>query len=337
MATIKDVAQLAGVSVTTVSIIINGKSEERRISAATKERVLAAMNELEYQPNLSARRLRYSDEKKPVIAFYWPIDYRINILASFLNYIQKELNSQNIDYELVIQPYENDNLEKNAAAIIKSSFNGVIIGATSAQDVDYLESISPQIPVVLINRNSDKFSTVCINSVEVGLQAARLFRQKGYTEATVIASNHPYMATGIRTQSFLQACSQLGINVESRHILRGNSSIAGGVETAELYCRLENPPKVIFFESDSMALGALYTFHKNHIRIPEDVELLSIAMLDQENTRYAVPSLSVIEMPNENVCREAVNLLIRNMGRSDFVPAHVSVEPKVILRESFSL
>ncbi len=295
------------------------------------------MNELEYQPNLSARRLRYSDEKKPTIAFYWPIDYRINILASFLNSIQKELKALNFDCELVIQTYENDNLEKNASAISKSSYNGIIIGATSAQDVKFLESLSPQIPVVLINRNSEKFSTVCIDSKEVGFQAARLFRQKGYTEAAVIASDHTYVATGTRTQAFLFACSQLGINVESRYILRGKSTIAGGVETAELYCRMENPPKAIFFESDSMALGSLYTFHKNHVRISEDVELLSIAMLDQEITRYAVPSLSVIEMPNEIVCREAVNLLIRSMERSDFVPAHVSVEPKVILRESFNL
>ncbi len=337
MATIKDVAQLAGVSVTTVSIIINGKSVERRISAATKERVLSAMNELEYQPNLSARRLRYSDEKKPTIAFYWPIDYRVNILASFLNSIQKELKALNFDCELVIQTYENDNLEKNASAISKNSYNGIIIGATSTQDVKFLESLSPQIPVILINRNSEKFSTVCIDSTEIGFQAARLFRQKGYTEVTVIASDHTYVATGIRTQAFLFACSQLGINVESRYILRGNSTIAGGVETAELYCRMEKPPKAIFFESDSMALGALYTFHKHHVQIPGDVELLSIAMLDQENTRYAVPSLSVIEMPNENVCREAVNLLIRSMERSDFIPAHISVEPKVILRESFTL
>ena len=106
MATIKDVAREAGVSVTTVSIVINGKTEERRISPVTRDKVLAAMNALGYQPNLSARRLRSNDVKKPVIAFFWPVDYRINILASFLNYIQKELHTQNLDCELVIQTYE---------------------------------------------------------------------------------------------------------------------------------------------------------------------------------------------------------------------------------------
>ena len=71
MATIKDVAKQAGVSVTTVSIIINGKAEERKISAATQQRVAEAMRDLGYQPNLSARRLRSQENERPVIAFFW--------------------------------------------------------------------------------------------------------------------------------------------------------------------------------------------------------------------------------------------------------------------------
>ena len=74
MATIKDVAKLSGVSVTTVSIIINGKAEERKISDSTCRKVLEAKRELGYQTNLSARRLRYQESKNPVIAFFRPID-----------------------------------------------------------------------------------------------------------------------------------------------------------------------------------------------------------------------------------------------------------------------
>ena len=70
MATIKDVAKAAGVSVTTVSIVINGKAEERAISEATINKIHKAMRELGYQPNLSARRLRTSEKPVPVIAFF---------------------------------------------------------------------------------------------------------------------------------------------------------------------------------------------------------------------------------------------------------------------------
>lgn len=337
MATIKDVAQLAGVSVTTVSVIINGKTEERRISPQTKEQVLAAMNQLGYQPNLSARRLRNQEMKKPVIAFFWPVDYRTNILATFLNHIQKELSAREFDCELVIQTYENDYLEQHAGAIIKNSYNGVIIGATSNKDMEYLESLTPQIPIVLINRISEKYSTVCVDSKEVGFAAARLFRQKGYTEAAAIASTHTYVATGYRTQAFLNACSQLGILVEKHHILRGHGTIEGGVMAAEEYCKLDNPPKAIFFESDAMAIGALHTFHKHNIRIPEDLEILTIALLNQESTQYTTPPLSAIQIPQDAISREVVNLLLTAMGRSVFSPKHVLIDSQIYLRESFSL
>ena len=101
MATIKDVAKQAGVSVTTVSIIINGKSEERKISTATQQRVAEAMRDLGYQPNLSARRLRSQENERPVIAFFWPLDYRVSILASFLNFIQIEIAESGLRLVLV--------------------------------------------------------------------------------------------------------------------------------------------------------------------------------------------------------------------------------------------
>ena len=83
MATIKDVAKKAGVSVSTVSIVINGKSKERSIPEATQEKVAKAMAELGYQPNQTARRLRTKDEQRPVIAFYWPLDFRVPSLPLF--------------------------------------------------------------------------------------------------------------------------------------------------------------------------------------------------------------------------------------------------------------
>lgn len=335
MATIKDVARLAGVSVTTVSIIINNKTEERRISAATRERVLEAMKALGYQPNASARRLRSGEERKPVIAFYWPTDYRTNILASFLNNIQKELSNLNFNCELVIQTYENDKLAESATPIIKNSYNGIIIGATSNQDIAYLETLSPQTPIVLINRSSEKFSTVCVDPQEVGFEAARLFRQKGHTEAAIFASNYSYVATGKRTQAFLYACAQLGIHVDAEYIMKEDGTLTGGVRAAEAYCQMNKPPKAIFIETDSMALGALYTFQNKQLLIPEDVELLSIAMLDPEATTYVTPPLSVIQIPQDIISREAIRILIESMKQQDFSPQHVAINAQTILRNSF--
>ena len=90
MATIKDVAAKANVSVTTVSIIINGKAEERKISEATVSRVMAAIAELNYQPNIAARKLRTFDNNRPNIAIYLAYDHRSHMFSQFVEAIYKE-------------------------------------------------------------------------------------------------------------------------------------------------------------------------------------------------------------------------------------------------------
>lgn len=335
MATIKDVAKVSGVSVTTVSIIMNGKAEERKISDATCRRVTEAMRQLGYQPNLSARRLRYQEGKKPVIAFFWPIDYRTSILASFLNALQLEIKHLNFDCELVIQTYENDHLDQYDSLILKNGYSGIIIGASSYLDLEYLESRSPQMPLVLINRTSNHFSTVGVDNREVGALAARQFQKKGYTQAAVFTAQHSYVATGLRTQAFLYACSQSGINVMADHIFKCSNTITAGSQAAESYCRLEHPPKAIFCDSDTIAIGALNAFYRLGRRLPDDVEFLTIAMLEPEVTAYTIPALSVIEMPNHEIGKQVVDLLYKKITNNNLEPEYITVPASLILRDSF--
>ncbi|SCP98142.1 LacI family DNA-binding transcriptional regulator [Anaerobium acetethylicum] len=337
MATIKDVAKLAGVSPTTVSIIISGKSKERGISAQTQERVFAVMKDLSYQPNLSARRLRSQDASKPTIAFFWPLDDRNSILASFLNALQKEIKTQNFLCEFIVQAYENDFLERDASSIINNSYNIAIIGAASNRDIAYLESLKPNMPIILINRESEQFSTVRTDHQKIGFQVADLFRKKGYSEVMVVSSSQSYVATGLRTQAFLYACSQVGINVSSEHIIKGPGTVTGGAQAAEEICSLSNAPKAVFFDSDSMAIGALHTFHKHHLRIPEDIEILTIGMLETETTAFCIPSLSVIEMPNAKIGHLVIDTVKKILESNHISPIHHMVDAEVILRESFTL
>lgn len=335
MATIKDVARKAGVSGTTVSIILNGKADERRISERTRERVLTAMAELGYQPNLSARRLRVQEETIPTIAFYWPIDYRSNILASFLNSFQAAIKKRNLECELLIRTYENDQIEKSIDPLIKNSYTGAIIGATSQKDVENLERLNLQVPVVLINRRSEKYSTVYSDYKAIGFKAASLFRQKGYTEAAVFTAKRPYMATGLRTQAFLNACAQIGIAVDTEEIFATTNSISGGAEAAHAYILASQPSKAIFCESDLMALGALWELNRHGVRLPEDAELLCIGMMDPEMTEYSSPSLSTIQMNNQEVTEKALDLLMEAISGGQKEPRQIEVPFQVHLRSTF--
>lgn len=336
MATIKDVAKAAGVSATTVSLILNGKARERRISEGTAARVYTKMQELGYHPNMSARRLRSDEVLRPTIAFYWSADYRSNILGSFLMRFPQASKKLGFDCEIVVRSYTNGEIEKATAEIARNTYSGAIIGAASREDLEYLESLNTRTPIVILNRNTEVFSTVNSDNYAIGSLASRLMRRKGYTEAAVFTSLRPYMATGLRVQSFLYACSEIGINVDASWIFRNDNTIEGGVLAAEEFCRLKGAPRVIFCDSDSMALGAMYSFHRRGIRIPENVEFIAVQLLEDDYTKYAIPSITTIPMQNAVVAERSLEIIQKLLDNPRQRPIHVLLQPEIVIRESFT-
>ena len=335
MPTIKDVARFAGVSATTVSLIINGKSKERRISEETADRVFSVMKELGYHPNMSARRLRSDDPIRATVAFYWPSDYRYNILGSFMHHFTDAAGRLDFNCDVVVRPYENNAIEKAASDISKNTYNGVIVGASSEEDMEYLEQLETRTPIVLLNRYSEKLSSIMSDNDAIGMLAASLMRQKGYTEAAVFTSRRPYMATGLRVQAFMNACARLGINVDASWIFRDDNTIEGGVRTADEFCKLKGSPSVIFCDSDLMALGAMYTFNKRGVRLPQDTELIAIQLLDDDYTKYSVPSITTIPMPNGVMAEKSLMMIKQFIDNPLLPPQHELLKPEIVIRESF--
>ncbi|MCQ5080002.1 LacI family transcriptional regulator [Gemmiger formicilis] len=337
MPTIKDVAAAAGVSPTTVSLVMNGRGEQHRIPPETIIRIQNAMRELGYQPNLSARRLRTSAERRPVVAFFWPLDYRANMLGYFLSLIQKALREKSYDCELVVHPFTNDHIADACEALIHNNYTGAIIGAASEQDVRHLETLDTQVPIVLINRESNKYSTSSANSNKVGLLAASLIRQKNYRQVALICAGNRYVAASRRTDAFVFACQQLGIQVPQEWIFSGANTAEGGAAAAESLCALTNMPKMVLCESDTMVPGVLYTLHKYGILIPQDMELLSFATQDPMSVQYLIPAVSTVSMPSEEIARQAVGALISHITTGSREPLRIESEARVELRESFRL
>ena len=131
-----------------------------------------------------------------------------------------------------------------------------------------------------------------------------IFR-KGYRSVALLTASERYLQTRRRTTAFIDTCRALGITIEESHILSVPGNMAGGSMGAVQFCYLNNRPKMLFCESDSLALGALSAFQRLNISIPTDLEVLAISMLGQEETLYSLPSLSIIDLPNEKMASAA--------------------------------
>ena len=324
MATIKDVAKQANVSVSTVSIVINGHAKERKIPQVTIDKVIKAVQELNYRPNINARRLRENNNKM-IIALYWPLDSRTNMLASLLSGFQNAIQGEHISCELIVKTYTLNHIRDSFQDALNNSFNGIIIGGTDSKDLDYLETVSINTPILLINRESKHHSTVSINDEQIIKDAISLLDYS--KEIHVACSNSPFYAASQRTNSFIKNCKK---NVV---IHKAENTIEGGIQIANDFVNTKNA--IVYCEDTNLALGIIYQSNKLGIKIPEDLSVFTLNYTDEHYTQYCAPSLTTISIPSEDIANCAVHSILELIKNKKKI-LHKTIQPKLFIRESLA-
>ncbi|MCD2349048.1 LacI family DNA-binding transcriptional regulator [Clostridium guangxiense] len=335
MATIKDVAKLSGVSPSTVSIILNGNSSKRKISEKTQKKVMNAIKELNYHPNISARKLRNQNvPSNPTIALYWSSDIRVNIISRFLRGLQDEIIKSNYNFDIVICPYKTDFIHLEKGINTNNIFNAAIIANISTADMEYLNATTSKLPIILFNRLSDKYSSVNVNNYKMGEKAANLFTKKGHKKASAILTKSLNTAMDNRNKGFIETCYKNSIEISSEYILEADNSIAGGVKAAKKLLKLTNMPKALFCNSDSIALGALHIFNKKRIKVPEDIEIIAIGMNDSEHTEFSTPPITIVDIPIEKMAGKCIELISNLLNQKLESPTSILFDGPLIMRDS---
>ncbi len=340
MATMKDVARAADVSASTVSLVINGKAEQYGIPESTRERVFAAVAALDYRPNRAARNLRIAQDK-PAYILFWPLDTRTNMLGVFLSSIQLAIAERGLDCELIIQTYTNGSIEEPFSSANSSTYSGIIIGATSADDVAYLESQQPQVPTVLVNRSSDRYSTVGVSALAVAEHVVDLIRTAGFSHVGFARSNAAYLAANQRMSCIEELCAQRGLLLDASGSIHVEPSYAGGVLAAQRFLQLADAPKVMICESETIALGFEHELNRAGARVPEDVAIIVAGSTDDGILHYVTPSITAVQIPSKHIALAALDVLIEAGTQTSRVkmlePRHVLVDPIVHIRESLAI
>lgn len=340
MATLKDVAALAGVSAATVSLYLNGKATGR-ISAQKQKEIEDAIRQLSYEPNAASRQLRSLGKKKQfyTIAVYWASDIRSSLLGKVLSGIQESiLEKGSLNFHVVFCPYVPNELFKEKGLLEPEFFNydAAIIANTTLMDMQYLNSITPSIPIILLNRYLPQYNTVSVDNKKMGADLADLIADRGYKSVSVFRTQSPFLAADDRVSGFISKCRERGIEMPNRALFYTDGSIDGGIEAANEFFKLSERPEVVFCEVDSIALGALYQFHEQGVRIPEDLAVISVGMHHSATTKCCIPPLTVSEVPLSQMAKVCTDVAIEKLTSSDIVnePAHIQLNTRIILRES---
>lgn len=314
MSSIKDVAALAGVSLSTASIVINGKSKERKISEKTQERVLDAMQTLNYIPNVSAKSLRKGDCQKYIVALFWNFDFRGIMMHRFLFGLQKRIREENANMSIVVHPYRTGMLYEEEESFVNGEFHAAIISNADNVDLEFLRQHDFKMQIVLYNRISEKYSSVNVDNEEIGMMAADHLYQAGYRRPAIINALKNFQEAGSRENAFLKRMKELGAQFPEQALISAENSVKGGFECGQriLDEHLAEDADCFFCASDSIALGMMNAWREKK-NIPDQVGVISIGNSDPQYAKYHRPSISVINIPIEEMAEGCYDFLKEGM------------------------
>lgn len=325
--TIQEVARLAGVSVATVSRVLNGSP---LVKAKTREKVLAIVEKFDYQPNLLGRDLRRSETMK-VLVLTSSLDH------SFFGDIVTgmEARAQEDGYYVLICPTSNNvEREKELFQILKNRLADGVIVISSTLTEEELSALGQKYSIVQCCEIKEASHTcsVSIDDEQAAYDAVRHFIEAGYRKIALIGGPTAIKSTSLREQGYRRALQQYDIPYREEWLKYSNGNHEDGARLAGVLLGLSDPPSAILCMSDSIAIGCVNAIQRNGFTIPDDV-----AVIGFDNTREATmasPALTTVHQPKYDLGYVAMNLLIHNMTSADKRYEKVTLAHELIERES---
>ena len=304
--TIKDVSDAAGVSIKTVSRVLN---KEKYVSDDTRLRVEAAVAQLNYHPSLAARTLAGKRSFQIGLIYDNPSPYyTFNMQAG----VRKRCTEAG--FRMIVQPCDVNSptlLDDIASLIDQSHLDGVILTPPVADVTEALAELEQRgIPFVRVQPGGDQAaaSSTFIDNVQAADDMTSHLIGLGHERIGFVAGHPNYAVSGQRLAGYQQALDRAGIAFEAALVIEGRFDFQSGSEAAETLLALPTPPSAIFASSDDMAAGILATAHRLGIAVPQT---LSVAGFDDTDlARFVWPPLTTIRQPTFDLGYAAAGLLL---------------------------
>ncbi len=329
--TMHEVAKLIGVSPMTVSRVL---SASPKVKEETRERVLAAIEQLGYAPNQAARSLASASLIRIGLLYSNPSAAYLN---EFLVGILEE--SSRTGCQIVLEKCGPHSERAAIDNMLQDGLHGILLppplsDSRLARDM-LREANMPFICVAGSSGEGDSLS-VCIDNVAAAAAMTRYLLSLGHTAIAFIRGATNQLASAHRYDGFLAALREAGMEPYPSQVKQGAFTYRSGLLAAEQLLSAPNRPTAIFASNDDMAAAAIATAHRLHLEVPID---LTVVGFDDTLLATAIwPSLTTIRQPIAAMARKAVELLLeeirlRAVGRT-LEPLHHLLKYSLVKRES---
>jgi LacI family transcriptional regulator len=331
IATINDVAEFAGVSKRTVSRVINNSS---KVNPITRERILAAIQSLNFSPNAQARGL--ASRRSYLLGLLFN-----DMNAAVLHPVQKGLlrACEQSGYELIVKPVQSHKLgyvDQIIQFVKRTQLEGLILLPPIANDEKVIEALGENdIPYIRFGArlvDDEANMVVSLDREAMGLVAA-LFEDRAVSTVGIISGPLDRIASEERLEGLRTSLTARGFILPDEYVVYGDFSYNSGREAALTLLSLEDRPDAIFAANDQMAIGAMQQAQQMGLGIPQD--LLVVGYDNDSAASLVSPSLTTLARPNEDMAEAAAHRLLARLNGSSLEAAPLNrFLPKLIERES---
>lgn len=324
--TIYDVAKTAGVSIATVSKVLNSTG---RISEKTRKKVLCVVKSLDYQPNIMASALM--EKKTKTIGLLIP-----DLANPFFSELARNIedSAQELGYSLFIcsTDYLSEKENKYIALLRQKNVDGFIL-ASGFEDLQKVEDlIEEEIPVSIVARDFPMFpvNTVAVDDFMGGYQATSYLINLGHENIGIIARD--VWSNRERFRGYKQALEENNLKIPSYFEYAEESNIIWGKRITNKYLNHDNVPTAIFACNDLLTIGAIQAAKENGLIVPEQ---LSVVGFDDTAIATIVdPPLTTIAQPIQVMGQEVMKLMIDMIENQKKDKIRVTLMPELVERKS---
>ena len=311
--TIKQVAERAGVSFKSVSRVVNN---EPGVKNALRERVEKAIKELNYQPNISARRLR---GKSATIGFIYN-NPNSNYVITMLHGILAKCRENS--YELVVHPCSSESstqelFEEVTSLIQRSSIAGLVLTPPISENEEIIRKLDEaNIKFTRIISGSrppkDGSRTIYIDDCRAAYQITKHLIDNGHQQISFFNGDPEHNSSGERLRGYLEAMKDADIAVNDNFVVSGHYTFESGMKRAKSALAMADRPTAIFACNDEIAAGAMFAARMDGVSVPEDLAIVGFE--DSPFSRQSWPSLTTAKQPNDEIAGHATQLLIDTLA-----------------------
>ncbi|SEO53385.1 LacI family DNA-binding transcriptional regulator [Paenibacillus sp. OV219] len=326
---IKDVARLAGVSVTTVSRVLNG---EKYVKDDLKQRVYVAIEELGYAPSQIARSLVRN--KTNLIGVIVP-DITSSFYATILSSIEEAASAN--DYNLLVcNISENiDKEHKYLNVFQEMRVEGIIIMHEKINE-DIRNLIQKmKIPVIFssVKPMEQEFVSVIVDDYKAAYDATNYLIGLGHESIGFIGGDMRDITSGQnRYSGYRNALTNSGIKIIHEHIRFGDYKVKSGYEQMKALLRVKQPLTAVFAVSDDMAVGAMNCIRDNGLRVPEDISVMGFD--GSQLTELTRPTLTSMEQPIHEMGKVTMRVLLSQVETGEVPTSDIILEHRLVARDS---